>query len=235
MTRIAWAAALSLLTSCATYAFDGVRGSGRVVTESRPVAAFHGVAASSGIRAVVKIGEQRVEVEADDNIQPLVETVVEDGVLKARFKPHHMLTMEDAVIIHVTVPEVTSLAASGGSRIDAELAPVEELSADASGGGEVHMRGISVRRFLGGASGGAVLAAQGNADTVDIELSGGARLEGVKFQARKARVEGSGGGTAHLAVSELVKGDLSGGTSLVVSGNPRTRVHTSGGSSVEVQ
>jgi Putative auto-transporter adhesin, head GIN domain len=234
MRPIVWAASAFLLFSCASFA-DSVRGSGRVQRETRVMGEFHGVAVGGGIRSVVSIGKQRVEVEADDNILPLVETIVKDGVLVGRFKPHNSLTSESAVIIHVTIPEATVLEASGGARIDAELSPTEELRAEASGGGEVHMRGVSVKRFDGEASGGGVLAAQGSADEVDLELSGGARLDGFKFQARKARVEGSGGGTARLAVSDSVRGDLSGGTSLVVRGNPHARVHTSGGSSFEVE
>jgi hypothetical protein len=133
MKRIAFAAA-SLL-SCS--AFAGLRGSGNLQHETRVVPPFTGVSVSSGIRAEVQIGLQHVDVEADDNVLPIIETVVEDGMLVVRFKQHGWLRTESAIVVHVSAPSITALEASGGSGIRADVASAEDLSIESSGGSYV--------------------------------------------------------------------------------------------------
>ena len=85
----ALAAALVLLSATAAYAlFDpSVVPSGRVATESRDARGFSGVAVSIPGKVVVRQGESpSVTIEADDNLLPEIETVVEDGALRIRFK-----------------------------------------------------------------------------------------------------------------------------------------------------
>jgi hypothetical protein len=229
MKRIAFAAA-SLL-SCS--AFAGLRGSGNLQHETRVVPPFTGVSVSSGIRAEVQIGPQHVDVEADDNVLPIIETVVEDGMLVVRFKQHGWLRTESAIVVHVSAPSITALEASGGSGIRADVASAEDLSIESSGGGEVQVHHVAVKTLRAQVSGGGGLQLDGRADEVKLQLSGGARCKGQELQARDLRIRASGGSTARLAVSDSIHGHASGGSVIRVRGNPEVRVSSSGGSYVE--
>jgi hypothetical protein len=229
MTRIVVAAAF--LFSCAARA--EVRGSGNVQRETRVVEPFTGVSVSSGIRGEVQIGKQHVELEADDNILPLIETVVEDGILVVRFKPHTTLDTRNPTVVHVTAPTITALESSGGSALRASLAATDELSIESSGGGEVQAHQVAVKSLRADVSGGGGLVLDGSADQMKLAMSGGARCKGEKLQTRTVRIDASGGSTARLAASESVRGVASGGSVVHVHGNAETRVMTSGGSSIE--
>jgi hypothetical protein len=231
MTRIAFAAVSLFSFAC----FAQVRRSGNVQHETRVVGEFSGVSVSSGIRGEVQIGKQHVELEADDNVLPLIETIIDDGVLVVRFKPHQWLNIQTPIVVHVTAPSIDALESSGGSGLKAELTSTStnELSIESSGGGDVQAHNVSVKKLKAEVSGGGALILDGSADDVKLSMSGGSRCKGEKLQARVVRIRASGGSTARLAASESVNGSASGGSVIHVRGNPQTHVSSTGGSTVE--
>ena len=232
MKRLLLLASLCTL-SFACFAGTRLRGSGHSIKEAREVAAFDAVEVASGIHAQVSIGPRKVEVEADDNVVPLVETRVEDGRLLIRFKPHTNVWGDADVNVVVQAPSIRGLEASGGSRIHAKLARAETLDVQVSGGGEVKAEDVDVSTLDAAGSGGATLELIGKTDKLKLEMSGGTRLKGARLSARSVRIDGSGGCTARFQASELVKGELSGGCDVHVQGKGSSRVSTSGGSSVD--
>ena len=69
---------------------------------------------------------------------------------------------------------------------------------------------------------------------LELQLSGGSRLEGRQLEAVDVDVQGSGGSVAGVRASGKVRGNLSGGSEMHVRGGARTRVATSGGSEISV-
>jgi hypothetical protein len=223
---------ISLLLSSGCYA-DAIRGSGKSAKESRDLPAFDSVEVGSGIHLTVTTGPlQKVLVEADDNVLPLVETRVSDGRLQIGFRRHNLWNSGD-VNVTVQQPAFSALDASGGASIDAVLAAAPALSLEASGGGAIVARGLEIKSLTASASGGARLDLAGVADQVKLEFSGGARLKAAKLRARTVQVDGSGGCTGDIEVTELVRGHLSGGCGLHVIGKASSRVATSGGASID--
>ncbi len=66
---------------------NSVKGSGIVKNESRNIAGFSSISISIPARLTIVQGEtEGVVLEGDDNILPLIETVVDDRQLQIRFK-----------------------------------------------------------------------------------------------------------------------------------------------------
>ena len=201
--------------------------------EDRTVPAFSAVHISSGMRATVTVGPQKpVHLEASAEVLALVETVVEDGVLQVRFKQHSDWHGNHAVKVTIQTPQLHSLGASGGAVVDAAFTKADHSDIEASGGSELRVRGVDAPRLSVQASGGSVLEIAGSADKLELQLSGGSQLHGRDFSTRDADVQGSGGSQAELKVSGKLKGGLSGGSQLHVTGGASSRVATSGGSGV---
>jgi hypothetical protein len=204
-------------------------------TEDREVPAFNAVQISSGIRATIEIGRRKpVRLSGDAEVLALVETVVEDGALQVRFKPHAWSSHhgDRPVKVSIQTPELNSVGASGGSIVRAAFTRSDRSSIEASGGSEISARGVDARRISAHASGGSILEVSGSCDDVNLELSGGSQLHGRDFSARNAEVSGSGGSQAELKASGSIRGSLSGGSQLNITGGASARVATSGGSEV---
>ena len=201
--------------------------------EDRTVPAFSSVHISAGMHATVTIGPQKpVHIEADEEVLAALETVVEDGALQVRFKHHDNWHGSHSVKLTIQTPQLHEVGASGGSIVDAAFTKADRSQIQSSGGSEIRVRGVDALQLSVQASGGSVVDVAGSADSLDLQLSGGSQLHGRDFSARDAEVQGSGGSEAELKVSGKLRGGLSGGTQLHVTGGASTRVATSGGSGV---
>ena len=208
-------------------------GAAFAASEDRTVPAFSAVHVSSGMRATVRIGPlQPVHVEASKDVLPLIETVVEDGALKVRFKEHTSIHDDEGVRLTIQTPELHAVGASGGSIVDAAFTRGQRAELHASGGSEIHARGVDAGELEAHASGGAALTVAGCAGRLALHLSGGSQFHGRDFSAKDADVHGSGGAEVELNASGNVEGSLSGGSQLHVKGGAATRIATSGGSEV---
>lgn len=253
MTRTTVGAGLTaFVLSAACFAGTSVRGSGRAQRETREVGSFDAVAVHSGIHAVISIGDPLVEVKADDNVLPLVVTEVKDGMLDIGFEKNTWLMSNTRVEVTVRTPKLRAvdasggaeakvasstsaaltIGASGGSHVSIERAPARELQIRASGGATVDAAGLDAAELDASGSGGAVLRLKGRAAQADLSFSGGTVIKAPSLEVEKLSIQGSGGGEARVKLAQAIKGSLSGGSTLHVGGNPRTRVSTSGGGEV---
>ncbi|EEF27456.1 conserved hypothetical protein [Ricinus communis] len=101
---------------------EQVQGSGRVQSQARDVAHFSGLAMSLPGNVDIRSGSGRegVTVEADDNLLPLIETVVEDGTLKIRAKRNTNLRTRNLKVV-VQARDIDRLALGGSGNIDADV------------------------------------------------------------------------------------------------------------------
>src|SRR5438128_1385079 len=76
-------------------------------SEDRDVGSFTSVHVSAGMHATIEIGPRRpVHIEASDDVIKLIETVVEDGALQVRYRPHSFIQNTGEVRISIQTPEL---------------------------------------------------------------------------------------------------------------------------------
>ncbi len=211
-----------------------LEGNHKFVDKPIEVGAFHAVRVRAGIHVELSVGPDRsVVVHAEENIQPLVAVEVSHGTLEIGWVEHSSHS-DHGVTVQVAAAEVDELEASGGASIEGEVAKSDTLDVDVSGGGELHLRGVDARALTASGSGAATLELRGKAEQLKLDASGATRFPLEKLAVREARIDASGGCEGALQASGLVKGEISGGVSLRVTGGAKTRVSSSGGSSVDV-
>lgn len=206
--------AVALLVGCTSRIRidNGVVGAGSLLTETREVGtAFDRIEVGGGIVLDVSVGpETSVELEAQENLLPILRTEVEEDTLTVRNTQNYAATRP--VRLSVTVPVLVGVVLSGGS-----VGTADGLGADAF---EVEL------------TGGAELTAGGTVGELVLLASGGskAHLDGLAVDA--ADVDLSGGCEAHLAGADRVTGKASGGSRVFASGGADVEVDASGGSEV---
>src|SRR5512134_21255 len=95
-------------------------GSGVIVTESRPLSGFNALTVTGPLRVIVEqTGAASLDITAEDNVLPLVESEVRGGRLRLGFAPHQSsLTLTRDVVCRVTTGPVRDLEASGAARVE---------------------------------------------------------------------------------------------------------------------
>lgn len=190
-----------------------IRGSGHVVTVSRPVAAFDAVSAAGAVRVIVeRTGYEDVTVTAEDNLLPYLRTEVRDGVLHIGPSPGVRLDPRREIVVHVESWEVVEVSGSGAVAMEVELGWVPELWVTLSGASE--------------------LVAWGSAGRQNVTVSGASRFDALDLEADLAFLNVSGASEALVWVHDRLEADVSGASQVRFRGNPVVVASTSGASTV---
>jgi hypothetical protein len=205
---------------CATGVVSGcnggvpaVRGSGVVASETRDVAGFTEVRVSGAGDVVIdQTGTESLTVEAEDNILPLLDTRVSNGVLHLGLKQHVSVRTTRPIRFHITVKDLTGVGISGS--------------------GSVHARGLDADTLAAEISGSGSAALAGRADAVTLRVSGSGSYDAADLQSKSVKVEISGSGDALVNASDRLDATISGSGSVRYAGNPSVSQRVSGSGSI---
>lgn len=192
------------LAIAAPHADAATRGSGTVATETRTAADFDGIAINGSMTLEVRqAAREAVSISADDNVLPLIETVVEGRTLKVRMKRGESVSTRTPIKVSVDVVKLSAVASAGAGdiRIDGLKTPLLKFSVAGSGDA-------------------ALKALQADALEVSIAGSGNVRGDGM---ARQVKLSIAGSGDAML--TDLVADDVT--VSIAGSGDAKVTANKS--------
>lgn len=220
------------LTSCN---FERIKPSGIVIKETRDVTEFSKLSVSHGIDAEVRAGNSSgisLQVEADDNVLPYVETYIRQGTLVIGVKNGVRIRGNGTIRAYVESNDITSVSGSGGSRIDIDgTIYTREFDIALSGGSRL-TGDIDAEEVDADLSGGSKATVSGVCGYLDMDVSGGSKFGDYSFAADEAEIDASGGSNVTLTVNNKLKVSASGGSKVRYKGNPQVSRDLSGGSEV---
>lgn len=210
---------LSALPTTAHAAGEWMNGNGTVTSEKRSIGEFQAVAVSGNIKLKLRQGSQEgVEVRAESNLLPLLETVVETSsngkTLFVRWKKGSSLRIHSSPTVDVTVVRLQSLSTSGSSDIAAEALKQPQLAVSISGAGDVNLAQLTGEELTLKIAGSGDFKASGQVAKLKISVSGSGdvRTEALKADDVSVSIAGSGDASVHaaktLAVSIAGSGDV---------------------------
>ena len=197
-----------LVTGC-----SGVRGSGKIVSESRNVSGFSEIEfAGDGELLVEQTGTESLTITADDNLMPYLISEVANGRLVLKEKDYTSLTPTGNVIFKLTVKNLNGIDFAGDGVVDAKGIQSDEFQIHISGDGKVTVAGVAERQ--------------------DVHLSGDGQYTADNLTSKVGRVHLSGDGRIVLVATDKLDVDLSGDGSVEYIGNPAVTQHVSGDGSI---
>ncbi len=187
------------------------KGSGNISTERRNVSEFKGIDVSGIFEVEVTAQKDlAVEVEADDNLIPLIKTEVRGGVLY--IKAERRISSEHGVKVRVSAPDISDIDASGASKVTAAGLNNEQIQVHSSGASKINLSGSTA--------------------SVNIDVSGASSIDAEGLKAETADVEASGASCVSVFASGELRSHASGASKILYSGSPRVEKSVSGASSI---
>ncbi len=125
-----------------------VQGSGSIVEVQRPLPAFDRINVQDGIKVILRRGaEQKLTIKADDNIEPLIETLVEGSTLQVRTRPKTSINTRNAMLVSIDYTQLNAMSISDG--VSAELDGVKSTSFQAAvhDGSQLRIGDVAVNDF----------------------------------------------------------------------------------------
>jgi len=179
---------------------NSVAGSGVRKTEKRDLPSFKAIEAEGtfDIDATCQKPES-FEIEADDNLLPLIHSEVKDGVLYLSSEKGY--NSRQGVTIRITVPNLESVRATGA--------------------GKFHIQNLKNDKFELRSTGASAVTASGETKNVEIHSTGAGVIDAHNLRAEKASVSSSGAAKVDVYASEQLDASVSGVGHVSYSGDPK--------------
>ncbi|MDQ2821441.1 MAG: DUF2807 domain-containing protein [Pseudomonadota bacterium] len=175
---------------------ETVNGSGVIARQQRELGHFSGVSNGLAANVDVRIGDtESVTIEADDNVLPLIETVIENGLLKIQTSKRNLNLRTTTLKIVIQAKSLDRISLGGSGSINTDPLRARTLKLDLGGSGTINVKRVeadSVSINVGGS--GDVLVGGGSASTVSVSIggSGTVKMGAVRSDSVNVNVAGSG-------------------------------------------
>jgi hypothetical protein len=199
--------AASVLAACGvSRKFGGgeqVVGSGARKTERRDVADFNRLVVEGAYRVEVTCGGGRprsLEIEADDNLLPLIKTDVEGGRL--RIHGERGMQTETMPRVRISVADLAEVSIPGAS--------------------DFSLEGLDNDAFKLGVEGASKFRATGATGRFDITLDGAGLVDARDLRAANVTAVNNGAGTITVRASDSLDATVNGVGTVDYYGDPKT-------------
>jgi len=191
--------------------WKSVSGSGTLKTEVREVSGFTGIALSlSGSVEIRQGGSEGVTIETDDNILPLIETVVENATLKIRPTTRNTSFSTKTLKIVVNARNLERIDIAGTGDIHAEALKVANLKAGISGAGDLRIKSLEADTLSVSIAGSGDFEAGGRAASVRANIAGSGDIKAGKLDAKAVEINIAGSGDATVWARNTLKVSIAG-------------------------
>ena len=206
---------LFVLISYKSFAIlENVKGNGILKKEKREISGYNAIANSGPFLVDLSYGNSSsIEVEADENILPYVETKMKNNKLLIKVKKFANLKPQHAIKIHLTMTKISGIDQSGSGTItgDGKFDNDGKTTIRISGSGKIKL-GIasfaSAEIWLSG-SGNAALTGTIHGH-LNIAQSGSGFIDTEKLSADTVEINLSGSGTSRVNAVKYLHVQISG-------------------------
>ncbi|MGZ5183131.1 MAG: head GIN domain-containing protein [Ramlibacter sp.] len=201
---------------------EQVQGNGNIKRQARELGHFDGLAFSLPGQLEIRSGNNEgITIETDENLLPLIETVVEDGTLKIRNKNKVNIRTRNLKIV-VQARELDRLALAGSGSIDADRVSGSRVKFDVGGSGGIKVRKAeaqSINVNLGGS--GDLKVDEGSARSLSASIGGSGKIDMARVRLETASVTVAGSGDATLWVRDSLSMTVAGSGDVNYYGDPQ--------------
>ena len=214
-----------------------VVGSSNIISQEKQLSAYDRIEVLGSYDVIFTDGEVgKIKINAPDNILPLIQTEVSDGLLKIdtgknRYK------VKEPIIIYVPVDSrLKQVDIKGSADIYSEKnLETKTLNVGIYGSGDARLA-VDVSSLALEVVGAGDIRVGGKTDNLSININGSGDVEVPNLKAEKAVININGSGDVSAYVTEDVDISIAGAGDVTVKGNPKKvkqKINGSGGVSVK--
>ncbi len=213
---------------------------GKALTDqTRSVSGFTTIASSGPFHVHVKMdGTESLKISADDAVINEIETVVENGTLRIRYKDEHRWSWHNenhnnsTIDVYVSAKALSSLINSGSGSIQVEnTINATKFKAVLSGSGSItsNIKATDVDAVI---SGSGNIHLTGDASDASVSVSGSGSVDARELKTQTSSVSISGSGNVRINAEKELSSRIAGSGSVRYTGNAQVNTTKLGSGSV---
>jgi len=215
-----------VLSACGTVVLQGnrnaVRGSGKVVEETRAVSGVTGVELATLGTLNIKVGDtESLLIKAEDNLMEHIETEVIGGKLRIGTPDNVNLDPKRSVKYTLTVTSLDTIVISSSGDIQAPDLEAGKFSITIRSSGNLEMGVLNADTLeVDISSSGNLDIGGGQVKTQNITINGSGKYKAKDLESEDAEVNINSSGSATIWVLDSLKANLGSSGDLRFRGNP---------------
>ncbi|MDG0853131.1 DUF2807 domain-containing protein [Pelomonas puraquae] len=204
---------------------ERVSGNGDIATEARDTGSFDGVSVSGSFNVIVRQGSAtKVEVKADRNLLPLIETRVVDGgkgrTLQIEPKKGYNLSASTTPSFVIELPSLRAVAVAGSGNIKVEAMKTGGVEAAIAGSGDIRFANLEAEKLAMKVSGSGDIVAVGRCGYASVSIAGSGDVKAAELLADEVKVSIAGSGDAQVNASKKLNVSIAGSGDVKYAGSP---------------
>ncbi|MBX2892451.1 MAG: DUF2807 domain-containing protein [Saprospiraceae bacterium] len=211
----------------------GIHGEGPVKTETRSMRDFHAIRLNVGGEVEVSVADNYfVEVQAQENLLPVLKTEVEDGALRIYFSEN--VSNHRGLKFRISAPAFDRFSISGSGKITS-MTPIrsEKMKAEVSGSGDIVLQEVEFDSTIASISGSGGIQLGGKSNVLKASIAGSGDIKAKQLTANELKVDIAGSGSVTCDVAQTLKANIAGSGDVFYSGQPTVDANVSGSGSVK--
>jgi hypothetical protein len=211
---------------------DSITGNGKVITQTRDLSEFSGIKVGSGIDVYLTQGEtQRVEVEADENLQDYIRTEVVGNELHIYSDKNIRLAKSRRV--NITCKTIDKIdVSSAGDVVGLSPFKTDRLDIDISSAGDLKFE-VEANDINISISSSGDVTLKGQAHNLKADLSSAGDLNAFDLVAEIGDITVSSAGDARVNITQEASLRSSSAGDIEYKGDPKIKeINTSSGGSI---
>lgn len=211
----------------------GVKGEGPVQTENRTVSDFHAVSTSVSGKVEIRVADRfSVEVQAQENILPILKTEVENGKLRIYFDEN--VSRAKDLVVRVTAPAYDAFEIGGSGHIET-FDPIQSDRLDLSiaGSGEIVLSDAQVNEMRCDIAGSGDIMVRGRSTDAQFNISGSGDVNAKDLVAEHAKASIAGSGKVTCHANQTLKAGVSGSGDIYYKGSASVDSDVSGSGKIK--
>ena len=203
--------------------WGGITGSGKLQSETRAVSGFQAIRAEGSVKLALRQGAREgLELRADDNLLPLIETRVVDrgGVptLEIGTKDGASYSTRNPVVATIDLVSLRSLVLAGSNDVVCEALKTPSLQIRVTGSSHMVLHQLNVDELKLRVSGSGNAEFSGRATTLGLKIAGSGDADTRALEADDVAVSVAGSGDVLVNARKTLAISVAGSGSVAYTG-----------------
>ena len=201
---------------------DRIKGSGHQTTKDVAVENFNAVEISGYFDVeLTQSNKEALRIEADDNLMKYIDVKVnQDKKLQIEIKDHIEFTHSKKLKLYLTYSNLHSIEVNGAAHLHSKTpARSQNMDIEISGAASVDMDFFTESLKINESGAGSFKLA-GKTTKLEVNISGAGSIDAYALEAKNAKIEISGAGSANVLATNTLDVQISGVGSVKYKGNP---------------
>lgn len=235
LVRIVVTSILSILMLSCNFPFgEGVDGNGNVISTDRNISdEFSTIKVSQGLDLfITQSNDVELSVEADENLQDLIMTQVENDVLRIYSTENIRRASSKKILLNIE--DISAIKATSGSDVySTNTIETDNLELNSTSGAEIELS-VKTETLNCHSTSGSDIKLSGTTKLLIAEATSGSDIKAANLEAETSKVKATSGADISVNTSKELTARATSGGDIRYSGNPE-KVNKSDSSSGNVR